>query len=88
MDRRQFTVAATLGLAASALLALEERSEAGGFPEHEHHPMIRKALLALDAARDELKHADHDFGGHRKDALEAIRHAHEQLELCLKADKM
>jgi hypothetical protein len=34
-----------------------------------------------------LKEADHDFGGHRKEALEAVDVAIKQLELALKYDK-
>ena len=45
----------------------------------ERHPHIRKALEELREARTELKEADHDFGGHRKEALEAVDAAIVQL---------
>lgn len=86
MDRRQFTVAAALGLATTALLAQGERSEAQGLPGIKH-PMMHKALEALEAAKAELESARHDFGGHRKAALEAIHRAHEQIKICLKYEK-
>ena len=53
------------------------------------------AKAALDKAQDlikdlykkELENADHDFGGHRKEAIEAIDVAIKQLEKALKFDK-
>ena len=65
------------------LLALSPASPAAG----ERHPQIRAALRALDAAKEDLEHAAHDFGGHRVEAIEAINQAHHQLEVCLKYDK-
>jgi hypothetical protein len=53
----------------------------------EHHPHIHKALEELREARRELKEADHDFKGHREEALEAVDKAIRQLEVCLKVDK-
>jgi hypothetical protein len=55
--------------------------------EKERHPRIHKALEELREARKELKDADHDFGGHRAEAVEAIDVAIKQLELALKFDK-
>ena len=55
--------------------------------EKERHPHIRKALEELREARRDLKEADHDFGGHREEAVEAIDVAIKQLELALKFDK-
>ncbi len=52
----------------------------------ERHPSIRRALDALRAARNDLEHADHDFGGHRVEAMEAIDRATEQLALALRFD--
>ena len=65
------------------LLALSPASPAAG----ERHPQIRDAMHALEAARNHLEHAAHDFGGHRVDAIKAIDEAHHQLELCLQYDK-
>ena len=53
----------------------------------EPHPHIRAALHELREARNELKTAAHDFGGHRDEALEATDNAIRQLEVCLKYDK-
>jgi F0F1-type ATP synthase epsilon subunit len=55
--------------------------------EHEHHPEIHEALHALERARDHLQHANHDFGGHREEALRACDHAIEQLRLALQFDR-
>ncbi|HLW68384.1 MAG TPA: hypothetical protein VKS79_23910 [Gemmataceae bacterium] len=53
----------------------------------EHHPHIHKAIEELREAKKELKEADHDFGGHREQALKACDFAIEQLEAALKHDK-
>ena len=53
----------------------------------ERHPEIRKAITALEHAKYALQHADHDFGGHRADALVATDRAIEQLRLALQYDK-
>jgi hypothetical protein len=53
----------------------------------EPHPSIRRAIGALEAAKHDLEHAAHDFGGHRVEAIEAINHALEQLHKALEYDK-
>ena len=53
----------------------------------EAHPKIRQAIRALEAAKADLNHAAHDFGGHRVDALAAIDAAQKQLQMCLDYDK-
>jgi hypothetical protein len=53
----------------------------------ERHPQIREALGALRRAKERMEHADHDFGGHRVDAIRATDEAIRQLEICLKYDK-
>ena len=55
--------------------------------KRERHPHIHAAIRELREARKELKEADHDFGGHRVEAIEAIDKAIKQLELALKFDK-
>jgi hypothetical protein len=55
--------------------------------ERERHPHIRKAIEELREARRDLKEADHDFGGHREEAIEACNVAIKQLEEALKYDK-
>ncbi len=54
---------------------------------HERHPAIRRAMMALREAKVEMEHADHDFGGHRKEALEQCDKALAQLKLALEFDK-
>jgi F0F1-type ATP synthase membrane subunit b/b' len=53
----------------------------------ERHPHIHEALKELREAHKELKEADHDFGGHREEALKSVNHAIEQLEKALKFAK-
>lgn len=53
----------------------------------ERHPRIRAAIKALEAARNDLQHAAHDFGGHRARALEVTNGAIEQLRLALACDR-
>ncbi|HTC93394.1 MAG TPA: hypothetical protein VK699_08080 [Terriglobales bacterium] len=60
----------------------EERHEG-----RERHPSIRAAIRALEKAKSDLQHADHDFGGHREEAVEAIDNAIKQLNEALKYDR-
>jgi spore germination protein YaaH len=53
----------------------------------EQHPHIRAAIRELQEARHELETAAHDFGGHRKEAIEAIDSAIKQLRQALEYDK-
>ena len=53
----------------------------------EGHPHIRAAIRELREARRELETADHDFGGHRKEAIEAVDNAIKQLQEALEYDK-
>jgi uncharacterized coiled-coil DUF342 family protein len=62
--------------------AREERREA-----NERHPHIRAAIHELQESRRELETAAHDFGGHRKEAIEAIDNALKQLREALEYDK-
>ena len=52
----------------------------------ERHPKIRAAIVALEAARTEMKEAAHDFGGHRVAALASCDEAIKQLQEALKYD--
>jgi ABC-type proline/glycine betaine transport system permease subunit len=54
---------------------------------HEPHPAIRAAIRSLEAAKRDLQHAAHDFGGHRADALAAVDAAINQLRIALQYDK-
>lgn len=60
----------------------EERREG-----KEGHPAIRNAIKALERAKYDLEHADHDFGGHRAEALESVNNAIRQLNQALQYDK-
>lgn len=53
----------------------------------ERHPEIRRAIAALEAAKRAMQSANHDFGGHRVDALAACDNAIAQLRLALQFDK-
>ena len=53
----------------------------------ERHPEIRKAITQLERAKTDLKRANHDFGGHRAEALEACDRAIAQLRLALQYDR-
>jgi hypothetical protein len=53
----------------------------------ERHPHIRAAIRELQEARHELETAAHDFGGHRKEAIEAVDNAIKQLREALEYDK-
>lgn len=54
---------------------------------NERHPAIRAAIRSLERAKNEMQHANHDFGGHRVDALKACDEAIHQLQLALQYDK-
>src|ERR1700745_3648123 len=60
---------------------------AGASPAPERHPMIQKAIGALEHAKDDLQDAAHDFCGHRVEALEATNNAINQLRLALESDR-
>jgi hypothetical protein len=52
-------------------------------PAFGRHPEIEDALHALHKAKDHLEHANHDFNGHRVDAIRAIDEADRQLRICM-----
>ena len=83
MYTRRSVSAASLG-ALAALCASSTVSLAEG---RERHPAIRRAIAALRAARNDLEHADHDFGGHRVEAMEAVDRAIQQLDVALRFDR-
>jgi hypothetical protein len=88
---RTFLVSGTLGLGAAGVMlsvpALMDCSAAQAKEGKERHPHIRAAIRELREAKKELETADHDFGGHRKEAVEAVDVAIRQLEKALKYDK-
>ena len=73
--RRAFMV---LGGAAVGTSTLTKTAHAAG-----SHKKIHEAITALREAREYLEHASHNFGGHRKDAIEHINGAIQHLKRCL-----
>jgi len=55
--------------------------------QSERHPEIRGAINALEKAKAHLTLANHDFGGHRADAVKACDEAIRELNEALKFDK-
>lgn len=79
---RRTTLAAAGAAAGLALAAGIASAEA-----RERHPAIRAAINSLEKAKMDLEHADHDFGGHRVEAIESIDRAINQLRLALQFDR-
>jgi hypothetical protein len=52
----------------------------------EAHPLIRRAINALQAAKGDLQNAAHDYCGHRVEALAATNAALTQLQQTLAGD--
>lgn len=75
------------GLFLTSGLILGLNAHAQPTPATERHPAIRRAIASLQEARVYLKNANHDFGGHRAEALVQVDKALEQLRLALKFDK-
>jgi hypothetical protein len=69
-----------LGLGMASSLAMTPRVI-------EPHPHIRSAVVELEGARNELRTASHDFGGHRVQALRAVDAAIKQLRIAQQYDK-
>lgn len=67
----------------SAGLLLPMTFTATAKAEPVRHPEIREAIRALENAKEHLKAANHDFGGHREAAIKACNEAIEQLKLAL-----
>ena len=56
-------------------------------PEENHCPRIHEAVRALEAARQELQEAKHDFCGNRKNALRDTDAALRQLRAAEACDR-
>lgn len=52
----------------------------------QRHPQIIRAIAALRSAKQDVANAPHDFGGHKKTAIEACDKAIAELEAVLKND--
>ena len=82
------------GITAMNMLAGTAAPAGGGTPaaaqtgeQNERHPHIHSAIKALHEAMKEMKEADHDFKGHRVDAMKACEEAIKQLKMALEVDK-
>jgi hypothetical protein len=87
---RTLALAGGLGLASLGAVSygiVVTPTEAQAQEKRERHPHIHKAIAELKEAKKELEKADHDFGGHRVEAVKAIDHAVKQLEKALEFDK-
>jgi hypothetical protein len=71
--------------AAAGFVLAAGTAEAQGPPEG--HPRIRAAIRALEGAKEDMRRAAHDFGGHREDALRACDEAIRQLQIALQYDR-
>jgi hypothetical protein len=80
MRRISLSLFALLVLVGSLLAPAYSRAGA------EQHPLIRRAMAALQAARTDLQNAAHDYCGHRVEALEATNAALAQLQQALACD--
>jgi hypothetical protein len=84
---RSIMIGAVVALASAAALAAVrdgvtaplpvELARAKGFGEHPH---MEEAQHFLVMAREELRHADSDFGGHRGQAIALVTQAMEEIE--------
>ncbi|MDQ2890806.1 MAG: hypothetical protein M3R65_09715 [Gemmatimonadota bacterium] len=77
---------ATAPAQAAAPTVAQQSAVAGRRVRQERHPEIRRAISALERARSSMQSANHDFGGHRADALAACDNAIAQLKLALQFD--
>ena len=89
---KTFLTMAALAGALTFPLATLQAAQAPAAPgqaqvKGEHHPMIRAAIRSLERAKEEMKSAAHDYGGHRVEAIEACDHAIAQLRKALEFDK-
>ncbi|HWX56059.1 MAG TPA: hypothetical protein VN176_15830 [Verrucomicrobiae bacterium] len=91
MLKKLFTVTLMMSLITLApavmTAAPAAKPVAAPVPPPERHPHIRAAIRELQEAKRELEAADHDFGGHRAEAVEAVNNAIRQLQEALKYDK-
>ena len=74
-------------IAVGLLLPVTMNTTLRAEPPYEHHAEIHAALHSLETARFRLKHAAHDFGGHREAAIRACDAAIEQLKIALAYDR-
>jgi hypothetical protein len=82
MDQFNRRSALALGAAAVAGLVAYPLTSKTASADEEHHrwPKLHAAVVALKEAREELEHSGHDWGGDKKEAIEAIDRALVHLE--------
>jgi hypothetical protein len=85
MKNKIIILLATALLTSGLIVGLTAHAQPAPAPEH--HPAIRHAIVALEQTKVYLKSANHDFGGHRADALAEVDKALVQLKLALQYDK-
>lgn len=71
----------------ASFAAPKPQPAAAAAPVPEPHPEIHAAINSLQRAKRHLQEANHDFGGHRVDAIKAIDNAIAQLQTCLRYDR-
>ena len=80
-------LAGALSYLVPSVLAQQQTNVPAPGARAERHPAIRRAIVALEAAKNDMQHAAHDFGGHRAAALAECDNAIAQLREALKYDK-
>lgn len=68
-------------VSATRAIAYSQQPVAKAKMAREKHPAIHAAINSLEKAKAELQAANHDFGGHRVDAIKSIDEALKQLRL-------
>ena len=83
-----FSTIFALALLPAALAAEQGTQTMPAKPEKgERHPEMRRALHALERAKEDLEHAAHHFGGHRAKALQLTEQAIQEVKAGLAYDK-
>jgi len=94
MKRTVLGVTAPLAMVATVIFAATVFSQSPQLPSGPArgnqsvipHPLIHRAITALENARADLQDAAHDYCGHRAAALESVNHALEQLHRAIECD--
>jgi hypothetical protein len=82
-----FSGAALAGTLAFTLPSVFAESNIVPTPMAENRPAMHRAIDALEAAKTEMEHAGHDFGGHKAAAIAECDKAIVQLKEALKYDR-
>ena len=56
-------------------------------PFEEHHPHLRAAMRELRETRRELESTEHDFCGHKRDAIHEVDEAIRQLQFAADCER-